>query len=185
MMTRLLAVTILLAVAGCKKSPEQAPDPVPTKMTVSGVEMIEFESPEAKFSCLAPGEWGLEQPRYLDPKLGSAFVAPYRSISIHKYPEFENGQYKTAEQYAESFWMLGKQPEIKKEKLGGATVLRFHQERASTRHHSNKPGPVYRFDYALFPVPGGFYEVQHRALADKYQESLPVFEAVVRSFKPL
>ncbi len=36
-----------------------------------------------------------------------------------------------------------------------------------------------RYDYALIPVKGGFFAIEHRAPLNAYKVTLPVFEAVV------
>jgi hypothetical protein len=182
-----LTLMAALALGACKKGAEQAADPFPTKTTIAGMPMIEFDSPEAKFSCLAPRSWGIQRQEHLAANKGSVFIVGNVSIGIYKFPEFENGQYKDAKEYAESFWMIdrdGKQPVISTETINGMNVLRFHQVRQDAIPHSRNLAPPYRTDYALFPVKGGFYEIHHRSLADKYLETYPIFEAVVRSFKP-
>ncbi len=182
----LLLVAALLTLSACKKAEEKVVDPVPTQGTVGDTAMIDFESPKAAFSCRAPRDWGLREERYLDSSKGASFLGRDGSITILKYPESEP-QYTDARKYAETFWEIdanNKQPELTTEKIGDVTVIRFHQERAGQVPHSKKMTPPYRYDYALFPVKGGFFEIQHRAPASSYKNSLPVFEAVVQSFKP-
>ncbi len=186
MKPRLLVLAALLAITACKKAEEKVIDLVPTRETIGDTAMIDFESPKAAFICRAPRDWGIREERYLDSSKGASFIGPDGAITILKYPESEP-RYTDALKYAETFWEIdpdNKQPEITREKIGDVTVIRFHQERASQIPHTRKMTPPYRYDYALFPIKGGFFEIQHRAPASSYKTSLPVFEAVVRSFKP-
>ena len=41
-----------------------------------------------------------------------------------------------------------------------------------------------RSDHAIIPIQGGFFAIEHRAPLNAYERTLPVFEAVVRSFNP-
>ena len=176
---------VALALASCKK--EAAPEgSFHVKNTAGGTPMIDFDSPEGRFSCLAPGNWEMRPEKDLAARKGAAFTRRDAAITILRYPESEPGKVD-ANKYAETFWQTdpnGKQPEIKKETIAGATVLRFHQERSTLIPHSKTLRPADRYEYALIPVPGGFYEIQYRAPVETYELTLPVFEAVVRSFKP-
>ncbi|MBI5246767.1 MAG: hypothetical protein HY923_06265 [Elusimicrobia bacterium] len=179
----LLAV---LALSACKKAAGTAADAFPVKDTIAGVPMIEFDSPEAHFSCLAPRDWGIVPEKRLQGYKGAAFTLSDVSISILKYPE-SSPDVKDARKFAESFWQAdvnGKQPDIAEENIGGATVLRLHIEREPLIPHSKTKRPPVRHDFVLVPVKGGFYEISHSAPAASYQKTLPVFEAIVRSFKP-
>lgn len=181
---KISALLLLLAVSACKRAEAPAADPFPVRETAGGVPMIDFDSPESKFSCLAPRDWNIQPAKHLDPAKGTAFIGKGRGISILRYPEAEP-QWSDAQKFADSFWMIGdgQQPKVAKEKIGDLTVLRFHQERTSLIPHTRKQSAPQRYDYALFPVKGGFVEIRHEAPANDYQSSLPVFDAVVRSFK--
>ena len=186
MKNRTALLIALLALTACKRPAQTAIDPLPVKKAIGDVPMIDFDSPEAHFSCLAPRNWGIRSQKYLEARKGSVFTGEDGRIMVYKYPDFEP-QYTDAQTYAETFWQIapnGKQPEIAKEKIGGTTVIRFHLERSSLIPHSKTLMPPTRYDYALFPIKGGFFEIQHAAPAATYQKTLPVFEAVVRSFKP-
>ena len=186
MKIRLALLAALLALSACKRAAPTAADSFPVKETAAGVPMIDFDSPEAGFSCRAPRDWGVRPEKYLAASKGAAFTGPGGNITILKYPESEPGR-TDAKSYAETFWLVdpkGKQPEITEETVAGAKILRFHLERAAMIPHSKTMLPPERYDYALVPVKGGFFEIQHRAPAGEYQKTLPVFEAVVRSFKP-
>lgn len=173
----------LLTLSACKRSETPAADPFPVKSMIGDVPLIDFESPEAKFTCLAPRNWSIQPPKYLDAAKGAAFSSDKSVITILRYPESES-IYNDAQKYADSFFMIGDQPVVTKEKIGDNTILRFHQERASQIPHTRKYAKPKRYDYALFPIKGGFFEIMHAAPADDYKSTLPVFEAVVRSFKP-
>ena len=63
-------------------------------------------------------------------------------------------------------------------------MIRFTRERAARDMHNKKaPRPI-REDVALVVVPGGFFEITHSGPVETYRNTLPVFEEVVRSFKP-
>lgn len=187
-----LVLIAVAAFAACKRAPQEAADALPVKEVVAGVPMIDFEAKEARFSCRAPRNWGMRE-KYVENNKEAVFVGasgPKGSglayISIRRYPESEP-QYNDARKYAESFWMIdpqNKQPEITTEKIGDMTVIRFHQERPYYKPHSHKLEYMNRYDYALFPIKAGFFEIEHRTAAADYETTLPIFEAVVRSFKP-
>lgn len=181
-----LALAVITAFSACKRSSPETADSVPIKEIVAGVPMIDFEATEAKFSARVPADWGVQLEKYLDPKKGLILSgAKWTYISIYKYPEMD--PYSDARKYAETFWQISmdnKQPKIVEEKIDGTTVLRFHHERMPYPKRTRNDDRPDRFDYALFPVKGGFYQIQHRAPVDSYEKTMPVFEAVVRSFKP-
>ena len=106
------------------------------------------------------------------------------SISISKYPN-KSDKYVDAEVYAKSFKEISGKPTVYEKKVvEGKTVIRFTRERTARAMHSKKAAHQVREDVALIVVPGGFFEISHSAPIDTYQNSLPVFEEVVRSFKP-
>lgn len=180
-------LAVLVLFSACKRAPEEGPVVVPTVEVVSGVEMIDFTSDEAKFSCRVPGEWGVMPGKHLDPAQGLSLSGPFAThINVFKYPEI-NPPYKDARVYAESIALItpdGKKPEITEEKIGERTVLRFHYERMPYPKRTRNSDRPDRLDFALIPVKDGFYEIKHTAPVDTYLKTLPVFEAVVRSFKP-
>lgn len=181
-----LALAVLVALSACKRSSQDGAVTVPAQEVVAGVEMIDFISDEAKFFCRVPGEWGVESEKFIARSKGLVLSGPQAThISISKYPDLDP-QYKDARAYAETFWMLSQkgQPEITQEKTGDQTILRFHYERMPYPKRTRNGDRPERLDLALIPVHGGFYEIQHSAPVDTYQKTLPVFESVVRSFKP-
>lgn len=182
-----LALAVLVAFAACKRAPEEGPVVVPTQEVVAGVEMVDFTSDEAKFTARLPGEWGVREAKYFDPAKGmSMWDGKTTHITISKYPEM-NPTYKDARAYADSTALVTpnhKQPEVTEEKMGDHMVLRFHYERMPYPKRTRNSDRPNRLDFALIPVKGGFFEIEHSASIDTYQKTLPVFEAVVRSFKP-
>jgi hypothetical protein len=182
-----LALAVLIALSACKRAPQEGPVAVPTQEVVAGVAMIDFTSDEAKFTARVPGEWGVMPGKYFEPSKGlSMWDGKTTHISISKYPDLDP-QYTDARKYAESFPLItpdGKQPEITEETIGDRVVLRFHYERMPYPKRTRNSDRPNRLDFALIPVKGGFYEIEHSASVDTYKKTLPVFEAVVKSFKP-
>lgn len=186
-MKRALALAVVVALSACKRAPEEGPAVVPTREVVAGVEMIDFTSDEAKFTARVPGEWAVREEKHLQRALGLSLSGPAgTNIVIFKYPEV-NPAYKDARSYAESMPLItpdGKQPEITEEKIGDLAILRFHYERMPFPRRTRDDDRPNRLDFALVPTKDGFYEIKHTASVDTYRKTLPVFEAVVRSFKP-
>jgi hypothetical protein len=188
-MTRsyLLLVALISAFSACKRQAPEVVDLTPTKEVVAGHEMIDYDDEKGAYTCRAPRLWGIDENN------GSTFVGPRDPktmgasyITILRYPE-SAGRWNDAQKYAESFWQIDpnhKQPEIEKRKVGDRTVLFLHQERPFRKIHSRKVEYMLRYDYALIPVAGGFFAIQHRAPLSAYMTTLPVFEAVVKSFQP-
>lgn len=187
----LLAFAVCLALSACKQKTETAADALPVKETVGGAALIDYDSPKGAFACRAPAEWKIRE----DSSSGTdstTFIGPLSGgrlafVSILQYPHGPDDPWKDARKYAESFWEItpdNKQPPLEIQKIGGRDAIRFHFEKPFRKPHSKKIEYMLRLDYALIPVKGGFFELWHSAPADRHQETLPVFEAVVRSFKP-
>ena len=184
---------IIAALSACKRAPKPNENVLPIQEVVAGEPLIDFSSPEAGFSCRAPSFWGVPESNFKKSD-GVLFVGPRDSvkmtsprITIHRFPESEP-QYNDAQKYAETFWMLDDrkgQPALERKTFGDISAITFHQERPNYQvHGSPKIQYMIRYDYALFPVKGGFFEIVHQAPTDSYAKTLPVFEAVVRSFRP-
>ena len=187
----LLSFAVCVALAACKKNEPSAVDLTPTKETVAGVNLIDYDSPKGAFTCRAPADWKGRE--VVDGSTDTiTFVGPWSAqgmahISILQYPHAKNDQWTDADKYAASFWEVtqdGKQPAIEKKTIGGNTVTLLHYERPFRKVHSKKIEYMMREDVALIPVKGGFFSISHSAPVHMYQETLPIFEAVVRSFKP-
>lgn len=184
---------VMLAVfAACKKETAKT-DPVPVKEVVSGVAMIDYDAPERTYSCRAPGEWkadernerfGVDTVSFFGPLEGPRPFSVF--INIMKYPP-KNGDAADAEKFAESFWEFtpdAKPPKREIVEVAGRKVIRFAIERPYVPPHAAKAKYIERWDFALIPVKDGFFRLQHKAPKDDYMKTLPVFEAMVRSFKP-
>lgn len=184
---RLALLALIVVLSACERGPDAGP--TPTQAVVAGVEMIDYDAARGTFSCRAPRDWGVKEEK----GDGATFVGPRDSktggssyITILRYPD-SSPRWTDARKFAESFRELdpeGRAPDIATESIAGADVLRFHQERPFRKIHSSKAGYMLRYDYALVPVKGGFFEIEHRAPANAYETTLPVFEAVVKSFRP-
>ena len=186
-----LLLLAALALTACQRGAEQPAETAPTKEVAGGVALIDYDSPLGAFTCRAPAEWGIREEKRggaenvsfvgpSDPRTGSAF------IHILQYPSQADPKTDAAK-YAESFWEIDpkmKQPDLERVRIGDRTVIRFHQERPFYKLHSKTIDHMERHDYAFIPVKGGFFEIWHAAPADSYEKTLPVFEAVVRGFKP-
>lgn len=186
----LLAFAACLALSSCTKKAETAADPVPVKETVAGVGLIDYDSSKGAFTCRAPGVWkAREDSAAADDNvtfIGQLSDSRLAFIDILQYPG-STKQWSDAQKYAESFWEVtpdNKLPVLEKKTIGDKEVIVFHYEKPFRKLHSTKIEYMLRLDYALIPVKGGFFELWHTAPSDRYQETLPVFEAVVRSFKP-
>lgn len=183
----ILLFALTVGLSACKRGAPEGADLTPTKEVIGGVEMIDYDDEKGAYSCLAPRLWGIHEDG------GATFVGPRDPkttgssyITILKYPE-SAPQWTDAQKYAESFWEIdprNKQPILEKRKIGDLTVILFHQERPFHKLHSNKAEYMLRYDYALIPIKGGFFSIVHRAPANAYEATLPVFEAVVKSFQP-
>lgn len=187
-------LVMILAVAvfsACKKSEPE--NPTPTKEVAAGFAMIDFDAPKDSFTVRAPSEWGIDsKPRDGD---NISFVSrPLAAcggrlafINFVRYPESPTDTKTDARKYAETFWEVtpdNKQPEVTQKKMGDNEVIQLHYDRPFRKLHSTKIQYMMREDHAFIPVKGGFFQIWHSAPADCYQATIPVFEAVVRSFKP-
>lgn len=155
--------------------------------------MIDFDSANGTYMCRAPGEWrALEHPErqgvdtvsFFGPLQGSKPLSV--TIGIMKFPIGTEGN-KGPEAYAESFWEFtpdANPPKREIIEINGKQVIRFAIERPYVPLHAAKAEYIERWDFALIPVKDGFFRIQHKAPKDAYMKTLPVFEAVVRSFKP-
>ncbi len=189
-LTALFALTV--ALSACSRGTPETADPTPTKEVIAGVEMIDFDSEQGAFSCRAPRLWGIRAEKikksdavvFIGPRDPETAGGSY--ITILKYPD-SAPQYADAEKYAETFWTIDpkmKQPALERRKIGDKIVIFFHQERPFYKLHSHTVEYRLRHDYALIPIKGGFFEIEHRAPATAYEKTLPIFEAVVKSFQP-
>ena len=191
--TAILPLVILLSACGKKTD---APGEGPVKTTAAAVEFIDYIPPAGTYSCRAPAHWrgekttayGPDEVTFLSSVPSKGLSMDKRpsvvSISISKYPN-KSDKYVDAEVYAKSLSMLDGKPTVyEKKTVAGRTIVRYNRQRPAHALHSNKTLYQIREDVALIVVPGGFFEISHSAPIDAYQSTLPVFEEVVRSFKP-
>lgn len=183
-----LAVLLIAGFAACKKAP-QAPA-VPVKETVAGFGMIDYTPPQGAFMCRLPGDWKGEEDKTTSGNDTVSLIGPLkdkRLAFIHILHYRKGDQWTDAKKYADSFWEItpnNEQPALEKTQVNGNEVIRFNFQQPYRKNHSKKVEYMERLDYALIPTKDGFFELWHSAPADCYKETLPVFEAVVRSFKP-
>jgi len=192
-MTRPLALLLaaVFAASACKQSAPE--NPVPTKEVAAGFDMIDFNAPNGTFTTRAPADWGSPE-RAADGDNVSFISRPLAQcggrlafINFVRYPESAADKTTDARKYAETFWEVApdnKQPAIEEKRLGDHDVILLHLEQPFRKPHSKKIEYMLRQDHAFIPVKGGFFQIWHSAPADCYQATLPVFEAVVRGFKP-
>lgn len=181
------ALAVLLLAAACgRRAPEEL---APVRETVAGVDLVDYDPPKGTYACRAPARWAAEEDARYDDD-GVSFVAPAPAggvpavITISRYPN-KTDKAADAAAYAKSFWELdGKEPAVERRDLGGRTALVFTREAPLKTLHTNKLAAVRRVDIALVPVPGGFFRLEHAAPRETAAATLPVFEAVLRSFAP-
>ncbi len=188
----ILSFALVISLSSCKRGTPETVDPAATREIVAGVEMIDYDAEQGTFSCRAPRNWGIREEKikksdaaiFVGPNDPGKSGSPY--ITILKYPDSAR-QFSDAEKYAATFWEIDPkktQPALARRKIGDRTVIFFHQERPFYKLHSHQVEYMLRHDYALIPVKGGFFEIEHRAPASAYETTFPVFEAIVKSFQP-
>ena len=189
---RRIVFASLCLLSACKKQAVET-DSVPVMEVVAGVGMIDYDSAKGTYACRAPGEWkALERDDSFPPDTVS-FIGPLHgprptsvNINIMRYPT-SGDPYSDPEAFAESHWEFtpdAKPPKRETVEMGGKKVIRFAIEKPYVPIHARKAEYIERWDFALVPVKGGFFRIQHKAPKDEYLKTLPIFEAVVRSFKP-
>jgi hypothetical protein len=183
----ILVFALAAGLTACKRAAPEKVDLTPTKEVVAGVDLIDYDDEKGAYTCLAPRLWGIHEDN------GATFVGPRDPkttgssyITIIRYPG-SSKRWSDPQKYAESFWQIdpkNKQPALEKRKIGDNTVIFLHQEQPFYKLHSSKSEYMLRSDYAIIPIPGGFFTIEHRAPLSAYESTLPIFDAVVRSFKP-
>lgn len=188
--TMLRTMTLLfVCLAACAKKDSQG-DPAAIVETVAEVDMIDYDPPAGTFACRAPARWkgeetsrfGPDETTFIGPLSGPRPVSVF--INISRYPN-SSDKYVDAETYAQSWKFVDYRPtQYTKKKIGGRNVIFFSREYPFKKPHSTKTEYMVRKDIALIPVKGGFFAIDHSAPSDSYERTLPVFEAIVRSFQP-
>lgn len=182
----------LMATLACKQHPGSN-DPFAVKEIVAGYQLIDYQPVKGTFQCRIPQDWGaserterygIDTVNFYGPNTAEN-KAPV-SIGVMKFPIGAEGN-KGAAAYAESFWEFtrdAKPPTQSIIEAHGRKVILFSIEMPFRVPHAYKPAYMERWDIALVPTKDGFFRIQHKAPTDSYTKTLPVFEAVVRSFKP-
>lgn len=180
MRTLSLAALCLLALAACRKPAPQEATPAGEK--AAEVALIDYAPADKAYACLAPADWKADEDDRWGP--GVSFLGPRgHSISILKYPS-KVDRYATPEDYLSTpERRAAGADKVRRETLGGRRAYRFYEERLARNPFHTSESYAERLDVVLIPVEGGFYRLDHAAPATDYQATLPVFEAVVGSFR--
>jgi hypothetical protein len=182
---RLLLIALVALAAACRKQ-EKAPAPAATR-TAAGERLIDFDEKGGAFSCRAPAEWKAVEDDYSGGPL-VMFLGPTSgpdggtaAISVTRYPAVGD-RISTPQEYLDMLKRSQSKPvEMATRQVGGRTVYAVHRDIV---RRSRKLLHVDREDSVLVPCAGGFFLISHTAPPDRFQDSLPVFEAVVESFRP-
>jgi hypothetical protein len=188
-MKKLPLLCALLLAAACRKAAPVSDAPAaPTRATVAGVELIDYDAATGEFSCRAPGEWKALEDKSMGPRVmffgpGSAKFPRSVAISILRYPD--GGSIKTPQEYWDSLKLAGRAPSaLETTTEGGRTEYAVHYEEAQRPLHGYKTLYMKREDVVLIPAKEGFFAISHSAPVETYEQTLPVFRAVVSSFQP-
>jgi hypothetical protein len=191
MMNRLIVAALVVLSAACRKAPEAAKEElVPTTAVVAGERLIDFDGKDGAFACRAPAAWktveddysGGPQVMFFGPAAGARPGAA--SIGVTRYPAVAD-KIKTPEDYRTMLKLTDRNPsELTSRTVDGRTVYEIHYETPQLAPKGHKVLYMNRADAAMIPCAGGFYLISHTAPADAYQATLPVFQAVVDSFRP-
>lgn len=191
-MKKLLAAA-LLAFSACKEKPAPAPvsDEPPVLSVAAGLEMISYQEPSGAFSLQGPADWQVREDDSLGPSVsllgpGSREFPGSVSIRVSRYPNPvdrspDPKHYYDAMTLSEEIEVL--QP-LGKHTLGGREVVGYSWVKPFRKLHERKTAWKMRQFHAEIPFEGGFYSLVYSAPVEIYKDALPVFEAVVASFKP-
>ena len=190
-MKRLLLAAFVALTAGCRKAPEAAKEMlVPAKAVVAGERLIHFDEQSGGFACDAPAEWKAVEDNYSGGPLVMFFGptnGPRRgtaSIGISRYPAVAD-KIKTPEEFLTMLKLTDRKPsELTSRTVDGRTVYEVHYETPQRAAQGHKILYMNRADAAMIPSKDGFYLISHTAPVDVYQATLPVYQAVVDSFRP-
>jgi len=189
-MKRLLLAALAALSVSCRKAEPAKEELVPTKAVVAGERLIDFDEQSGAFSCRAPAEWKAVEDNYSGGPLVMFFgpmSGPLRakvSISVGRYPD-GSGQIKTPQDYVDSLKLTDQNPSaLETRVIDGRTVYAVHYDEPQIDPRSRKTLYMNREDTVMIPRKDGFFSISHTAPADAYQRTLPIFEAVVKSFQP-
>jgi len=181
-----LALAALVALAACRKP---AAPPAASGDAVSGERMIDFDGADGSFRCRAPAEWKAQEDAHGGPLV--MFFGPTSgplrakvSIAVTRYPDGVD-RIKTPQDFWDAQKLLDRKPSpLETRQVDGRTVYALHYESPQRPPHGWTVLYMNRADVALIPTATGFFAVTHVAPSDAYRRTLPVFDDVVRSFKP-
>jgi len=178
------ALALALLCASCRPAPQSPQPPV-----VAGVKLVGYDGADGGYSCLAPGDWKALENGAKGPGVTMFGTAdgPLRgkvTLAISRYPDGVD-RIATPQDYWNSLKLTNDNPgPLEARLVDGRTIYVTHYDSPQHPPHGWKILYMNRVDVALIPAANGFYAVDHRAPADAYRETLPIFDAVVASFKP-
>ena len=153
--------------------------------------MIDYQEPSGAFEVQGPADWQVKEDDRFGPSvslLGPGTSKFPRSVSIHvsRYPNIGDPS-PDPKGYYEGIKLISgyrNVSEFETRAIGGRQVQCYSAEMPRRPLHDRKVAYYVREDVAIIPIPGGYYRIDHTAPVETYKETLPVFEAVVASFKP-
>lgn len=189
-MKRLLLAALVLAAAACRKAEAPKEELVPTKAVVSGERLIDFDEQSGAFKCRAPADWKAVEDGYSGGPLVMFFgpmggdLRAKVSIAVTRYPD-KVDRIKTPQDFVAALKRTDQNPSaLETRVVDGRTVYAVHYDEPQLDPRTRKVLYMNREDAVLVPHKNGFFSISHTAPADAYQRTLPVFEAVVKSFQP-
>lgn len=181
-MKRLALLAAVLSAAACKPGKPAPETAVETRAVVGGVAMIDYDAKTGAFSCRAPADWRTLE----DAERGSeaVFFGPDGArLSITRYPA--GGPVKTPQDYRAALQESDASPSpLETIAVAGRAAYALHSETRRRSPHGSKAGESVRDDAVLVPSAGGFFALKHSAPLSTYRRTLPVFDALVQSFRP-
>ncbi len=187
-MRRPLLLLAAVLAAACRKSAPPAADLAPPSAVGAGGTRGADAAPPGAVTSRGAGDWRALEDKDMGPRVmffgpGDAKYPRSVQISVLRYPD--GGRIKTPQDFWESLRISGRGPSpLETRALDGRTVYAFHYGVDQRPLHGVKLLYAKREDAVLIPVPGGFFAVTHAAPAETYRRTLPVFDAVVASFRP-
>jgi hypothetical protein len=184
-----IPLVVLLIAAACRPAPQNESSSASTPPpVVAGEKMTDYDSADGRYFCRAPAAWKALEDK--DSRAGILMFGtasgPLRgkvSISILRYPD--EVRIKTPQDYWSSLRLANKNPvPLESRRVGERTVFFTHYDYPQYPPHGWKVLYMNRVDVALIPSTTGFFAVDLSAPKDSYRQTLPIFDAVVDSFKP-
>jgi len=181
MIRALLAGLALLA--ACRPS-----DTAGSGAARGGPRLIDFDERGGAFACRAPADWRALEDRgaggplvmFFAPRDDSGAV----TISVTRYPDGVD-RIKTPKDYWQALKLTQRHPSpLETRQINGRTVYATRFDAPRRAGESPRVLGIDREDAVLIPGRAGFFTVCLRASERDYQRALPVFEAIVQSFRP-